>query len=183
MEDYHEVVQIFHGPEAANSHNVERICFEEYMTFQKVIHPCFKDVGYLSLFGEFFKCYVCTKHYNNETSKDAHDNFCKQSWVYRESLRRIKVALVCRGVPEDFCEYIVCDYLNPEPFSPPPWAALKSNATTPMDESDSTFDPKDEEAKDNDVEDDDRKPAAKKRKNNKRKSNLDSSNVIKKRSK
>jgi len=54
--------------------------------------------------------------------------------------------------------------LNPEPFSPPPWAALKSNATTPMDESDSTFDPKDEEAKDNDVEDDDRKPAEKKKK-------------------
>jgi len=49
-----------------------------------------------------------------------------------------------------------------------------------MDASDSTFDPKDEEAKDNDVEDDDRKPAAKKRKNNKGKFAPDSLNVMKK---
>jgi len=60
------------------------------------------------------------KHYNNETSKDAHDNFCKQSRVNRESLRRLRVALACRDVPEDFCEYITCDYLNLEPFIPPP---------------------------------------------------------------
>jgi len=85
VEDDNEVIQIFHSPEAANSHNVERIHFEEYMTFQKVICPQFKDVGYMSLYGEFFKCYICTKHCNPETFKDAHDNFCKQSRAYRES--------------------------------------------------------------------------------------------------
>jgi len=66
VEDDNEVVQIFHGLEAANSRNVQRICFEEYTTFQKVVHPWFKDVGYLTLYGEFFRCYVCTKHYNND---------------------------------------------------------------------------------------------------------------------
>jgi len=91
-------------PEAANSCNIERIKFEKYMTFQKVLCPQFKDVGYLSLYGVVFKCYVCTKHNNNEKSKDSHDNLCKQSRVYRESLRRLKVALACRGIPDDFCE-------------------------------------------------------------------------------
>jgi len=47
---------------------------------------------------------------------DAHDNFCEQSRVYRESLRRLKVALACSGVPEDFCEYIACDYFESRTF-------------------------------------------------------------------
>ena len=110
--------------------------------------------------------------------------FCKQSQkVYRQSLRRLKVALVHRGVPKDFCEYIACDYLNPEPFIPPPQVALKSNATTPLDVSDSTFDPKEKEAKDNNDEDDDRKPAAKKRKSYEGKFIWETSNLIKKKSK
>jgi len=59
-------------------------------------------------------------------------------------LRRLKVALICRGVPEDFCEYIAHDYSNLEPAIHPSWAALKSNPTTPMDSSDSTFNPNEE---------------------------------------
>jgi len=63
----------------------------------------------MSLYGEFFKSYVCTKHYNGKTPKDAHDNFCKQSRAYMDSLRRLKAALVHRGVPEHLCEYFACD--------------------------------------------------------------------------
>jgi len=53
---------------------------------------------------ENFLCYICMKYNNGKTCKDAHDNFCKQSRVYMESLRRLNVVLVYRGVPEDFCE-------------------------------------------------------------------------------
>jgi len=51
------------------------------------------------------------KHYNGKVSKDAHDNFCKQSRANKESLRRLKEALVHSGVLVDFCEYI--QMINP----------------------------------------------------------------------
>jgi len=66
-----EVMHIFHSCEAVNSCNdVERISFKEYMMiFQKIIQPPFKDVGYMSLYGKFFKYYICTKCYNGKTSR------------------------------------------------------------------------------------------------------------------
>jgi len=47
-------------------------------------------------------------------------------------LRRLKAALACRGaVPEDFYDYVACNYLHQENVIHP-WAALKSNPTSPM---------------------------------------------------
>jgi len=97
----------------------------------------------MSLYGDFFKCYICTKHYNVKISKDAHaDNYCKQSMVYKESLGRLKEALVCRGVLRVFVSTF-----HVEPVIHLPWAALTINLTIPMDPSDSTFDLNNEEAK------------------------------------
>jgi len=48
------------------------------------------DAGYISKYGEYFQCNVCSKHRKNEQSKDAHADYCKQSVKYREYLKVLR---------------------------------------------------------------------------------------------
>jgi len=114
--------------------------FQEEKNFLFLKNLSNDDVGYLSKHGEYFQCNVCSKHRKNEQSKDAHANYCKQSFKYRELVRNLRAQVEALGYPS-LLTYIAYKYAGTnEPFvSPPHCPYLRSNAPTPTDSDDETY--------------------------------------------
>ncbi len=113
--------------------NIRDIPREEFLTFKKATLKN-DDVGYVSKRGEFFRCDVCSKYQKKQQSKDAHEDYCKQSVKYKVFLNVFSAKVLSLGYPS-LSDYIALKYSGRnEPFiSPPRRLGLTSNELTPPD--------------------------------------------------